>query len=100
NVLLATFLVNPDHLRRLGGIDGTNLVGGLEALAADDQVILAAQLATYCTDGGAHFAHVVFFAEIDKRLILEQTFMKADMQTWWGFHGCHRRSFPGRNVGH
>jgi hypothetical protein len=98
DVLLARFLVNADHLRGFGGIDGTDLVGGLEALAADDQVVLAAELSADFLDGGAHLAHVVFFAEIDKRLILERTFVQADLQTRRGFHGCHRRSFPGRNV--
>jgi hypothetical protein len=95
DVFLPTFLVNRDHFRRLGGIDGTDLARGLDALAADDQVILAAQLATHFADGGAHLAHVVFFAEIDKRLILKRTFMKANLQTGWGFHGSHRRSFLG-----
>ena len=98
DVLNVSFLVNADHFRRLGGIDGTNLAGGLDALAADNQVVLAAQLATHFLDGGAHLAHVLFFGEIDERLILERAFMKADLQTRWGFHGCHRNSFRGRNV--
>jgi hypothetical protein len=72
DVLLASLLVNSDYLRRLGGIDGPNLVGGLAALAADDQVILAAELATHFLDRGAHLAHIVFFGEIDERFILER----------------------------
>jgi len=99
-VLLARFLVNANHFRGFGGIDGTDLVGGLAALAADDQIVLAAQLATHFFDGGAHLAHVLFFGEIDERLILERTFVQADLQTRRGFHGCHRRSFPGRNIEH
>ena len=98
DVLLAGLLVDADHFRRLGGIDGTDLVGGLDALAADDQVVLAAQLSAHFFDGGAHLAHVVFFGEIDERLILERAFVQADLQTRRGFHGGHRRSFPGRNV--
>jgi len=41
HVLFAGSLVNTDHFRRLGGIEGTNLFRGLGALAADDQVVLA-----------------------------------------------------------
>src|SRR5580658_3172887 len=99
DVFLASPLVNSDDLRRLGGIDGTNLVGGLDAFAADNQVILAAELATHFFDRGAHLAHVLFFAEIDKRLILERTLMKAKLQTRWGFHSCHREILSGTFIG-
>jgi len=98
NLLLAGFLVNSDHLQRLGGIDGTNLVGGLHAFAADNQVILAAQLATHFLNSGAHLPHILFFAEIDKRLILERALMQANLQVWRSFHSCHRNSFRGRNI--
>ena len=79
DVLIAGFLVNADHFRRLGGIDGTNLVGGLDALAADDQVVLAAQLATHFLDGGAHLAHVLFFGEIDECFIFERAFVQGEL---------------------
>src|ERR1700686_4040786 len=72
-----------------GGFGGTNLVGGLDALAADDQVVFAAELSAHFFDGGTHFADVIFFGEIDKGLVCECTLMKADLQTRRGFHGCH-----------
>ena len=45
DVFLAGLLMKAHHLRRLRRIDGLDLVRGLDALAADDQVVLAAQLA-------------------------------------------------------
>ena len=54
-----------DGLRRVQRLD---LVGGLDALAADDEVVLAAQLAADFRDGGAHAARVFFVAEIEKGL--------------------------------
>ena len=94
DLIFARFLVNANYFRRLGGIDGTNLVRGLDALAADDQVVFAAELSAHFFDGGAHFAHVLFFGEIDKRLVFERTFVKTNLQAGWGFHGGHSRSFP------
>ena len=98
NVLLAGFLMDADHFGGFGRIDGTDLVRGLDAFAANDQVILAAQLPAHFFERGAHLAHILFLAEIDKRFVLERTFMQADLQTRRGFHGCHRRSFPGRKI--
>ena len=62
DVLLAGLLVNADQLRGLGGIDGLDLVAGPGPLAADDQVVLAAQLAAHFFDGGAHLAGSRFLA--------------------------------------
>jgi hypothetical protein len=63
--------MDSNYLRRLRGIQGLDFVGGLDALAADDQVILAPELAADSLDGGAHLAGVVFFREIEKRLVDE-----------------------------
>src|ERR1700684_3850538 len=89
DVLFTSFLMNSDYFGWLGRIDGTDLVRSLDALAADDQVILAAELSADFFDGGAHLAHVVFFSEIDKRLVFERALMQAELQTRRGFHGCH-----------
>ena len=97
HVLFAGSLVNADHFRRLGGIEGANLFRGLGALAADDQVVLATKLATHFFECGVHLAHVLFFAEIDERLILKRALVKADLQTGRGFHGCHRFPFCTKN---
>ena len=66
-MLTARFLVNADYLGRLGGIKGFDLVGGADALAADDQVVLMTQLAADFGDGRAHAARVLFVAEVKKR---------------------------------
>src|SRR5271166_5564294 len=94
-VFLARLLVNPNHLRRFGRVEGTNFIGGLEALASDHQVILVAEQAAHFIDGSAHLAHVLFFGEIDERLIFKRALVKADLQAGWGFHGCHKRSSLG-----
>ena len=62
DVFFAGLLMDSDNLRRLRGIQGLDLVGGLDALAADDEVILAAELSADSLDGGAHLAGVVFVA--------------------------------------
>jgi len=63
-VLLARLLVQADDLRRLGWVQRFDLVLRLDALAADDEVILAAKLAPNLLDRRPHFARVLFFAEI------------------------------------
>ena len=74
-MVFAGFLVQADNLRRLGGINGLDLVRGLDALAADDEVILASELGAHFLNGGAHLAGVFFLAEINQRLVHEQAFM-------------------------
>jgi len=44
HVLFPRLLVDADDLGRARGIQRLDLVGGLDALAADDEVILAAEL--------------------------------------------------------
>src|ERR1700678_3739838 len=95
DVLFARLLVNADYLGRLGRIDGTDLAGGFDAFAADNQVVLATELSAHFLDSGAHFTHVFFLAEIDKWLVLERAFVKADLHMRRGFYGCHSRSFLG-----
>ncbi len=75
DMVFAGFLVQADNLRRLGGIDGLDLVRGLDALAADDEVILASELGAHFFDGGAHLAGIFFLAEINQRLVDERAFM-------------------------
>src|SRR5208282_802685 len=69
NVLFAGLLMNAYNLRRLRGIQRLDLVGGLDALDADDEVILPSQLSAHAFDGGPHLACVVFVAEIIKRFV-------------------------------
>ncbi len=70
-MLFARLLMDADNLRRLRRIQGFDLVGGLDALASDDEVVLAAELATDSLDGGAHLAGVVFMAEVVEGLVDE-----------------------------
>jgi hypothetical protein len=74
-VLFAGLLMDSNYLRRLRGIQGLDFVGRLDALAADDEVILAAELSADSFDGGAHLARVVFFREIEKWFIDEWALM-------------------------
>ena len=68
DVLFAGLLMEPDNLRWLRRVQRLDLVGCLDALAADDEVILAAQLAAHFRDRGAHAARIVLVAEIIKGL--------------------------------
>ena len=88
-MLLAGLLVQSDHLRGLGRIDGLDLVAGLDPLAADDQVVLAAQLAAHFLDGGAHLAGSLRLGEIGERLVYERPFMQACLWAGRSFNGCH-----------
>ena len=65
-------MVNPDHLGRFRRVDGVVLAGGLHALAADHQIVLAAQLFAHFRDGLAHAAGVLFIAVIGQRLVDER----------------------------
>src|SRR5579862_2480761 len=64
DVIFVGFLMDADDLRGLRRIQRLDLVSRLDALAADDEVILAAKLSTDFGDGGAHAAGVFFVAEI------------------------------------
>ena len=75
HVLFPRLLVDADDLGRARGIQRLDLVGGLDALAADDEVILAAELSADAFDGGAHFPRVVFVAEVVERLVDEGALM-------------------------
>ena len=96
-MLLAGFLMNADDLRRLRGIQRLDLVCGLDALAADDQIVFAAQLSANLGDGGAHVAGIFFVAEIEKRLGNEWGFVKISAR--WpdrSFGDCHGGMHLGR----
>ncbi len=76
-MLFPGFLVDANDLGRLGGIDGADFIGGLDALATDDQIVFAAQFAPNLIQGTAHLADVFLLGEVDKLLILERTLMHA-----------------------
>ena len=88
-VLFAGLLVDAHDLRRLRRVQGLDLVGGLDALAADDQVILAAELAADFRDGGAHAAGILFVAEIIEGLGDEWSLMQGRSRPDGGFKRCH-----------
>ncbi len=92
DLFFSGFLMQANDLGRLCGIDGLDLVAGFHALAADDQVILAAKLSADFVERGAHLAHVVIFGEIKKWFVLERPIMQADLGTGGGFNGCHKCS--------
>jgi hypothetical protein len=75
DVLFAGLLMDADDLRRREGFSDLILSAGLDALAADDEVILAAELSAHAFDGGAHLAGVVFVAKIVKRFVDERALM-------------------------
>jgi hypothetical protein len=58
-------------------------------LAADDEVILAAELAANAFDRGAHLAGVIFVAEIVKGLVDKGTLMGRGARPDGGFGDCH-----------
>ena len=95
HVFFACFLVNADNFRRLRRIQRFDLVLRLNALAADDEIILAAQLAANLVDGSTHFAGIFFLAEIGERLIREWALMKANLWSCGGFNGCHKCTSKG-----
>ncbi len=74
-VLFARLLMNADYLRRTRGVQGPDLVRRFDALAADDEVVLAPELSTNALDGGAHLAGIVLKAEIVERLVDEWALM-------------------------
>jgi hypothetical protein len=99
HMLFAGLLVDSHDLRWTRGIQRLDFVGGLDALAADDEVIFAAELAADALDGGAHIARVFFAAEIVKRLVDERALVSGCARPDGGFEGCHgRNSFQNRKL--
>jgi hypothetical protein len=92
-VLFAGLLVNADDLRRPRRIQRLDLVSRLNTLAADDEVILAAELSANALDGGAHLAGVFFLVEIVEGLVDEWSLMRGSARPDGGFEGCHGDPF-------
>jgi hypothetical protein len=63
--------VNANHLGGVRRVHGEDLAGGLDALAADDDVVLAAELAPDIVERGQHAPLVFRLGEVDERLIDE-----------------------------
>ncbi len=85
DVVFVGFLVDAHDLRRLRRVQRLDLVGCLDALAADDEVILVAQLSANLGDRGAHAARVVFVAKIKERLSHKCTLMQGSSAAGRGF---------------
>jgi hypothetical protein len=89
-MLASGLLMDANDLGGLRGIQRLDLVGGLDALAADDQVVFAAQFGADFLDGRAHGASVLFLAEIGKGFIRERGVGHAGGDG--RFHGSHKES--------
>jgi hypothetical protein len=81
----AGFLVDADNFRGLGRVQRFYFVRSPDALASDDEVVLAAKLSAHFGDGGAHAARVLFIAKIKKGLTDEWSGMQA--RTRWSDGG-------------
>src|SRR5260370_3658970 len=81
--------MDSDNLRGLRRIQRFDLSRSLNALAANDQVILAAELSADAFDGGAHLARALFLAEIVKRLVDEGALMGGCARPDGEFQGGH-----------
>ena len=71
----SAFWKMPTSWRGIRGVDRLQLGGGALAMAADDVVILAAELAAHSFNGGAHLAGGVFVAEIVEGFVHEGALM-------------------------
>ncbi len=81
--------MHADDLGGAGGVQRVDLVGGLDAVAADDQFIFTAKLAGDHFQGRVHFAGVIGRLEIDKRLIGEPALGRARLNLSRQGGGCH-----------
>ena len=88
-VIFVRLLMDADNLRRLRRVQRLDFVRSPDPLAADDQVVLAAQLAAHLGNGGAHLARVIFVAKIEKRLRNERALMQTGTRPNGGFERCH-----------
>ena len=89
DVFSARFLMDADNLRRLRRVQRFDLVGSLEPLAADDEVILVAQLSAHLGDGCTHAARILFIAEIEKGLGNKRTLMQRRARPYGRFSNRH-----------
>jgi hypothetical protein len=62
-------LVNAHDLRRARRVDGADFARGLNALATDDEVVLAAELRAHLAERFAHGAGNVRLLEISEWLV-------------------------------
>src|SRR5437868_3554740 len=79
--------MNSNDLRRTRGIERANLVRRARAMSANDQVVLAAELATDPVERCPHLARYFGPAEICDRLVAERRYVRG--RTNWSFNGCH-----------
>jgi hypothetical protein len=63
--------MDADNLRRPRGIQRLDLVGSLNPLAANDEVILVPQPPAHALDGSPHLARNLLQAEIEEGLVDE-----------------------------
>src|SRR4051812_47624046 len=75
------FVKRADHLGAIRGIDAVERVTRIDALAAYDERILAAEFALYLVERGAHRLGVFFFGEISKWFVAKFS--------WHDFVGAH-----------
>ena len=73
----AGFLMDADDLGRARRIDGANLLGGLEALAADDEAVFAAEVRGHLVERRAHGARILRIVEVGEGLIGKHALRRA-----------------------
>jgi hypothetical protein len=92
NVLFPRFLVYPNRLRRLRGINRSDIVGSFDSPAADNEIVFASQLPPNFGYGRAHLTRIVRAAEIGSRFVNEFSVMRTNSIYWGRFQGCHQKT--------
>ncbi len=88
DVLFTGFLEDANNLAGIRRIERLDLVGRLDALAADDQFVLASELCADFVQRSFHLLRILRPAEIDHRLVFERCcVLCADLGR--GFYSCH-----------
>ncbi len=65
----AGLLMHADDLRRTRRIDGANPLGGSQALAADDERVIAAEMHGHLIKSAAHGTRILGIVEVSEGLI-------------------------------
>src|SRR6266542_4025359 len=92
DVFFAGLLMNSYNLRGPCRIERRNLICCPHAAAANNQVVLAAELAVNAVESATHFSGNLATAEISCGFIVKDRFMCMNMRMCRSFKSSHRRT--------
>jgi hypothetical protein len=85
--------MNAHYLRRTRRVDGTNSLGGFEALAANDERILATEMRRHLIEGMTHGAHIFRIVKVDERIVRKSALGRTQLDSGRNTGNSHNDTF-------